>query len=32
MRVEILEQERLRRWGDEKKLAIVMSVGLDCPL
>ncbi|MCK3781323.1 transposase [Ensifer sesbaniae] len=29
MRVEILGQERRRRWGDEKKLDIVMSVGLD---
>lgn len=29
MRVEILGQERRRRWGDEKKLDIIMSVGLD---
>ncbi|WP_167480928.1 transposase, partial [Mesorhizobium waimense] len=29
MRVEILGQERRRRWGDEKKRDIVMSVGLD---
>lgn len=29
MRVEILGEERRRRWGDEKKLDIVMSVGLD---
>jgi len=29
MRVEILGAERRRRWGDEKKLDIVMSVGLD---
>ena len=29
MRVEILGQERRRRWGDEKKLAILMSVGVD---
>ena len=29
MRVEILGQERRRRWGDEKKLEIVMSLGLD---
>ena len=29
MRVEILGQERRRRWGDEKKLDVVMSVGLD---
>ncbi|MDW9486208.1 hypothetical protein GOA59_20705 [Sinorhizobium meliloti] len=28
MRVEILGQERRRRWGDEKKLDVVMSVGL----
>ncbi len=27
MPVEILGQERRRRWGDEKKLDIVMSVG-----
>ena len=29
MRVEILGQERRRRWGDEKKLSILMSVGVD---
>jgi len=29
MRVEILGQERRRRWGDEKKLDIVTSVGFD---
>lgn len=29
MRVEILGEERRRRWGDEKKLDIVMSVGVD---
>jgi len=29
MRVEILGEERRRRWGDEKKLEVVMSVGLD---
>ena len=29
MRVEILGEERRRRWGDEKKLEIVMSVGID---
>lgn len=29
MRVEILGQERRRRWSDEKKLDIVMSIGLD---
>ncbi|MCO5965398.1 transposase [Sinorhizobium meliloti] len=29
MRVEILGQERRRRWGDEKKLDIVMSVWLN---
>ena len=29
MRVEILGRERRRRWGDENKLSIVMSVGLD---
>jgi transposase len=29
MRVEILGEERRRRWGDEKKLDIVLSVGLD---
>ncbi|QKD19616.1 transposase [Mesorhizobium sp. NZP2077] len=28
MRVEILGAERRRRWGDEKKLDIVMSVGI----
>ncbi|SDN90122.1 transposase [Ensifer sp. YR511] len=28
MRVEILGQERRRRWGDEQKLDIVMSVGV----
>ncbi|WP_371742682.1 transposase [Ensifer sp. ENS09] len=28
MRVEILGQERRRRWGDEHKLDIVMSVGV----
>lgn len=29
MRVEILGAERRRRWNDEKKLDIVMSVGVD---
>ena len=29
MRVEILGAERRRRWGDEQKLDIVMSVGVD---
>jgi transposase len=29
MRVEILGEERRRRWGDEKKLDIVLSVGID---
>lgn len=29
MRVEILGQERRRRWDDAKKRAIVMSVGID---
>ncbi|TCU31485.1 IS66-like element accessory protein TnpA [Rhizobium azibense] len=29
MRVEILGEERRRRWGNEKKLDIVMSVGVD---
>ncbi len=29
MRVEILGQERRRRWRDERKLAIVLSVGID---
>jgi len=29
MPVEILGEERRRRWGDEKKLEIVMSVGID---
>ncbi|WP_210214410.1 transposase, partial [Sinorhizobium medicae] len=29
MRVAILGQERRRRWGDAKKLDIVMSIGLD---
>jgi transposase len=29
MRVEILGEERRRRWGDEKKLDIVMSVGVN---
>ncbi|WP_352948866.1 hypothetical protein [Mesorhizobium sp. M0859] len=29
MRIEILGEERRRRWGDEKKLDIVMSVGVD---
>ncbi|NEH32649.1 transposase [Rhizobium ruizarguesonis] len=28
MRVEILGQERRRRWREEDKLAIVMSVGV----
>jgi hypothetical protein len=27
MRVEILGEERRRRWGDDRKLDIVMSVG-----
>jgi len=29
MRVEILGQERRRRWRDEQKLEIVMSIGID---
>ncbi|MEK1929229.1 MAG: transposase [Pararhizobium sp.] len=29
MRVEILGKERRRRWNDEKKRDIVMSVGID---
>jgi transposase len=29
MRVEILGDERRRRWGDESKLEIVLSVGVD---
>ncbi|MER8822804.1 transposase [Mesorhizobium sp. M0991] len=29
MRVEILGAERRRRWGDKKKLDIVMSVGIE---
>lgn len=29
MRVEILGQERRRRWCDEQKLEIIMSVGID---
>ena len=29
MRVEILGDERRRRWGDERKLEIVLSVGVD---
>lgn len=29
MRVEILGAERRRRWSDEKKLDIVLSVGVD---
>lgn len=29
MRVEILGAERRRRWGDERKLAIVLSVGIN---
>lgn len=29
MRVEILGEERRRRWSDEKKLDIVMSVGVN---
>lgn len=29
MRVEILGEERRRRWSDEKKLDVVMSVGID---
>ncbi len=29
MRVEILGDERRRRWSDEKKLDIVMSVGVN---
>lgn len=29
MRAETLVRERRRRWGDENKLGIVMSVGLD---
>ncbi|MBR7654814.1 transposase [Brucella oryzae] len=28
MRVEVLGAERRHRWSDEKKLAIVMSVGI----
>ena len=30
MRGEILGLERRRRWSDEEKLGIVMSVGIDC--
>lgn len=30
MRVEVLGLERRRRWSDEEKLGIVMSVGVDC--
>ena len=29
MRMEILGDERRRRWGDERKLEIVLSVGVD---
>jgi transposase len=29
MRVEILGDERRRHWGDERKLEIVLSVGVD---
>ena len=29
MRGDILGLERRRRWGDEQKLAIVLSVGVD---
>ena len=29
MRLEILGDERRRRWGDERKLEIVLSVGVD---
>lgn len=29
VRVEILGAERRRRWGDKKKLDIVMSVGIE---
>ncbi|WP_268871398.1 MULTISPECIES: hypothetical protein [Rhizobium] len=29
MRVEILGQERRRRWRDEQKLEIVMPIGID---
>ncbi|WP_165488849.1 hypothetical protein [Rhizobium ruizarguesonis] len=29
MRAESLGQERRRRWGNEKKLDIVLSVGVD---
>lgn len=29
MRVEVLGAERRRRWGDQKKLDIVMSIGID---
>ncbi len=29
MRIDILGQERRRRWRDEQKLEIVMQVGLD---
>ena len=28
MRGDVLEFERRRRWGDDKKLAIVLSVGV----
>ncbi|WP_155268933.1 transposase [Brucella intermedia] len=28
MRVEVLGAERRRRWGDQKKLDIVMSIGI----
>lgn len=30
MRGEVLGLERRRRWSDEEKLGIVMSVGVDC--
>ncbi len=30
MRGEILGLERRRRWSDEEKIGIVMSVGVDC--
>jgi len=29
MRIDILGQERRRRWSDEKKLEIILSVGAD---
>jgi len=29
MRIDILGQERRRRWSDEKKLEIILSMGVD---